>query len=98
MLFIGVVMTKYMVALAVFLTVCVGLALWRIDCLIKENTTLEIEKKACLEDKEEYKNAQVSSSKLIKKLRSEQVKQSTVEDCSNIALPAYVMGVFSELK
>lgn len=91
-------MTKYMVALALFLTLCVGLSLWKIDSLVRENTTLEIEKNACLEEKEEYKNAQVSSSKLIKKLRTEQVKQSPVEDCSNIALPSYVMGVFSELK
>ena len=98
MLFVGVVMTKYMVALAVFLTVCVGLALWRIDCLIKENTTLEIEKNECLKDKEEYKNAQVSSSKLIKTLRLERSKQSAVVDCSDTPLPEYVVRVFDQLK
>ena len=91
-------MTKYMIALAVFLAVCVGLALWRIDCLTKENARLEIEKKACLEEKEGYKNAQVSSSKLIKKLRTERVKQSSAVDCSDVALPEYVIRVFDQLK
>lgn len=91
-------MTKYMIALAVFLAVCVGLALWRVDALTKQNARLEIEKKACLEEKEGYKNAQVSSSKLIKKLRTERVKQSPVVDCSDVALPEYVIRVFDQLK
>lgn len=98
MLFVGVVMTKYVVALSVFLTVCVGLALWRIDCLTKENTTLEIEKNECLKDKEGYKNAQVASGKLIKELRLERTKQSAVVDCSDTPLPEYVVRVFDQLK
>ena len=91
-------MTKYMVALALFLTVCVGLALWKIDCLIKENTRLEIEKNACIEEKEGYANAQVASSKLIKELRVERTKQSVVVDCSDTPLPEYVIRVYDKLK
>lgn len=91
-------MTKYMIALSVFLAVCVGLALWRVDVLVKENTRLEIEKNECLEDKEEYKNAQVASSKLIKELRLEGAKQSPDVDCNNVALPEYVIRVFDKLK
>ena len=37
-------MTKYIAILCVFLAVCAGLALWRVDVLTKQNTTLEIEK------------------------------------------------------
>ena len=91
-------MTKYIVALCVFLAVCVGLALWRVDVLTKENARLETEKNACLDEKESYKNAQISSSKLIKELRSERVKQTSVVDCYNYALPEYVVRVFEQLK
>lgn len=91
-------MTKYMIALSVFLAVCVGLALWRVDVLVKENTRLEIEKNECLKDKEGYKNAQMASSKLVKELRTERVKQSADVDCYNFALPEYVTGVFEQLK
>lgn len=91
-------MTKYIVALCVFLAVCVGLALWRVDVLTKENARLETEKNACLDEKEGYKNAQISSSKLIKELRSERVKQTSVVDCHTFALPEYVIRVFEQLK
>lgn len=37
-------MTKYMIALCVFLAVCVSLALWRVNYLTKQNTQLETEK------------------------------------------------------
>jgi hypothetical protein len=91
-------MTKYIAALCVFLAVCVGLALWRVDVLTKENARLETEKNACLDEKEGYKNAQISSSKLIKELRSERVKQTSVVDCHTFALPEYVIRVFEQLK
>lgn len=91
-------MTKYIVALCVFLAVCVGLALWRVDVLTKQNARLETEKNACLDEKEGYKNAQISSSKLIKELRSERVKQTSVVDCHTFALPEYVIRVFEQLK
>ena len=91
-------MTKYIVAFSVFLVVCVGLALWRVDVLTKENTRIETEKKACLDEKEGYKNAQISSGKLIKELRSERAKQTSVVDCHNYALPEYVIRVFEQLK
>jgi hypothetical protein len=91
-------MTKFMIALSVFLAVCVGLALWRVDALTKQNTRLETEKKACLDEKEGYKNAQISSSKLIKTLRSERVKQASVVDCHSFALPEYVVRVLEQLK
>lgn len=91
-------MTKYMVAFSVFLAVCAGLALWRVDVLTKENARLEAEKKACLDEKEGYKNAQISSSKLIKELRSERAKHTSVVDCHNYALPEYVIRVFDQLK
>ena len=91
-------MTKYIVALCAFLAVCVGLALWRVDVLTKENARLETEKNACLDEKESYKNAQISSSKLIKELRSERAKQTSVVDCYNYALPEYVGRVFEQLK
>ena len=91
-------MSKYIVALCVFLAVCVGLALWRVDVLTKKNARLETEKNACLDEKEGYKNAQISSSKLIKELRSERVKQTSVVDCHTFALPEYVVRVFEQLK
>ena len=91
-------MTKYMVAFSVFLVVCVGLSLWRVDYLTKQNARLESEKNTCLEEKENYKNAQVSSSRLIKELRSEKAKLNTNIDCYNVALPEYVIRVFDKLK
>ena len=91
-------MTKYIAILCAFLVVCVGLALWRVDYLTKQNARLEAEKNACIEEKENYKNAQISSSKLIKELRSERVKQTSVVDCYNYALPEYVGRVFEQLK
>ena len=91
-------MTKYIAILCAFLAVCVGLALWRVDALTKQNARLETEKKACLDEKESYKNAQISSSKLIKELRSERAKQTSVVDCYNYALPEYVGRVFEQLK
>ena len=91
-------MTKYIAILCAFLAVCVGLALWRVDALTKQNARLETEKKACLDEKESYKNAQISSSKLIKELRSERAKQTSVVDCYNYALPEYVVRVFEQLK
>ena len=91
-------MTKYMIAFSVFLVVCVGLSFWRVDYLTKQNARLEAEKNACIEEKENYKNAQVSSSKLIKELRSEKVKLNTNIDCYNVALPEYVIRVFDKLK
>lgn len=91
-------MNKYIITLAVFLAIALGLSLWRIDSLTKQNTTLKIEKNACIKEKENYKNAQVSSSKLIKELRLKRVEQSPVVDCSNTPLPEYVIGVFNKLK
>lgn len=86
---------KYMI---IILAVLAGLAIWRVDYLTKENTRLEVEKKACLDEKEGYKNAQVSSSKLIKELRSKRVEQSPAVDCNDVALPEYVVRVFDKLK
>jgi hypothetical protein len=76
----------------------VGLALWRVDVLTKENSRLETEKNACIEEREGYKNAQISSSKLIKELRLEKVKQTSDVDCYTVALPEYVIRVFDKLK
>ena len=91
-------MTKYIAILCAFLAICVGLSLWRVDVLTKQNARLETEKKSCLDEKEGYKNAQISSSKLIKELRSERAKQTSVVDCDNYALPDYVVRVFEQLK
>ena len=91
-------MTKYIAILCAFFFFFVGLALWRVDFLRKENARLAAEKNACIEEKENYKNAQVSSSKLIKELRSERAKQTSVVDCYNYALPEYVGRVFEQLK
>ena len=91
-------MTKYIVALCVFLAVCVGLSLWRVDVLTKQNARLETEKKACLDEKESYKNAQISSSKLIKELRKKALADKPVVDCFNSPLPEYVVRVFEQLK
>lgn len=91
-------MTKYIAILCAFLAVCVGLALWRVDALTKQNARLETEKKACLDEKESYKNAQISSSKLIKELRSKKAKLNNNIDCYNVALPEYVIRVFDKLK
>lgn len=91
-------MTKFLIGLVVALCVCLGLALWSRDGLIKENAKLIEEKNQCLEDKEEYKNAQISSSKLIKELRSNGVKSSANVDCGYVALPEYVVRVFDKLK
>ena len=87
-----------MVAFSVFLVVCVGLALWRVDYLTKQNAKITLERNTCIEEKENYRNAQVSSSKLIKELRSEKAKLNTNIDCYNVALPEYVIRVFDKLK
>ena len=91
-------MKRYLVTFCVILTILLGLAIWRLDYLTKQNTKITLEKKACLEEKENYKNAQVSSSKLIKELRSEKAKLNTNIDCYNVALPEYVIRVFDKLK
>ena len=86
---------KYLV---IVLAVLAGLALWRVDYLTKKNMTLEIEKKTNLDEMEGYKNAQISSSKLIKELQSAKAQSKTDTDCSDIALPEYVVRVFDKLK
>ena len=86
---------KYIIIL---LSVLVGLAFWRVDYLTRQNTSLEIEKKAYLQDMEGYKNAQISSSKLIKELQSAKAKQKVDTDCSDTPLPEYVIRVFDKLK
>lgn len=91
-------MTKYIVALCVFLAVCVGLALWRVDVLTKENARLETEKNACLDEKEGYKNAQISASIKIKELRQKALADKPVVDCYNSPMPQYVVRVFEQLK
>ena len=80
------------------LGVLLGLACWRIDALTKQNAVLETEVKTLIKEKESYKDAQISSSKLIKELRIERAKQSPNVDCSSIALPEYVVRVFDQLK
>lgn len=86
---------KYII---IVLAVLAGLALWRVDYLTKENVTLEIEKKTYLDEMEGYKNAQISSSKLIKELQSAKVQSKTDTDCSDTPLPEYVIRVFDKLK
>ena len=86
---------KYIIIL---LSVLVGLAFWRVDYLTRQNTSLEIEKKTYLDEMEGYKNAQISSSKLIKELQSAKVQSKTDTDCSDTPLPEYVIRVFDKLK
>lgn len=86
---------KYIIIL---LSVLVGLAFWRVDYLTRQNTSLEIEKKTYLDEMEGYKNAQISSSKLIKELQSAKVQSKTDTDCSDTPLPEYVTRVFDKLK
>lgn len=86
---------KYIIIL---LSVLVGLAFWRVDYLTKKNVTLEIEKKTYLDEMEGYKNAQISSSKLIKELQSAKAQSKTDTDCSDTPLPEYVVRVFDKLK
>ena len=86
---------KYIIIL---LSVLVGLAFWRVDYLTKKNVTLEIEKKTFLDEMEGYKNAQISSSKLIKELQSAKAQSKTDTDCSDTPLPEYVVRVFDKLK
>jgi hypothetical protein len=86
---------KYIIIL---LSVLVGLAFWRVDYLTRQNTSLEIEKKTYLDEMEGYKNAQISSSKLIKELQSAKVQSKTDTDCSDTPLPEYVVRVFDKLK
>lgn len=86
---------KYII---IVLAVLAGLALWRVDYLTKENVTLEIEKKTYLDEMEGYKNAQISSSKLIKELQSAKAQSKTDTDCSDTPLPEYVIRVFDKLK
>ena len=76
----------------------VGLAYWRIDYLTRQNATLKAERDVCLNQREEDKNAQISSSKLIKELRSSKAQPTSVVDCDNVALPEYVVRVFDKLK
>ena len=91
-------MTKYIAILCAFLAVCVGLALWRVDYLTKQNARLETEKKACLDEKESYKNAQISASIKIKELRQKALADKPVVDCYNSPMPEYVVRVFEQLK
>lgn len=91
-------MTKYIAILCAFLAVCVGLALWRVDVLTKQNARLETEKKACLDEKESYKNAQISASIKIKELRQKALADKPVVDCYNSPMPEYVVRVFEQLK
>ena len=91
-------MTKYIAILCAFLAVCVGLALWRVDVLTKQNARLETEKKACLDEKESYKNAQISASIKIKELRQKAIADKPVVDCYNSPMPEYVGRVFEQLK
>ena len=91
-------MTKYIAILCAFLAVCVGLALWRVDVLTKQNARLETEKKACLDEKESYKNAQISASIKIKELRKKAIADKPVVDCYNSPMPEYVVRVFEQLK
>ena len=86
---------KYLV---IVLSVLVGLAFWRVDYLTRQNTSLEIEKKTFLDEMEGYKNAQISSSKLIKELQSAKAQSKTDTDCSDTPLPEYVVRVFDKLK
>ena len=86
---------KYIVIL---LSILVGLAYWRVDYLTRQNTSLEIEKKTYLDEMEGYKNAQISSSKLIKELQSAKAEQKVDTDCSDTPLPEYVTRVFDKLK
>ena len=86
---------KYII---IVLAILAGLALWRVDYLTKKNVTLEIEKKTYLDEMEGYKNAQISSSKLIKELQSAKAEQKVDTDCSDIPLPEYVTRVFDKLK
>ena len=86
---------KYIV---IVLSILVGLAFWRVDYLTRQNTSLEIEKKTYLDEMEGYKNAQISSSKLIKELQSAKVQSKTDTDCSDTPLPEYVVRVFDKLK
>ena len=91
-------MTNYMAILWAVLVVCVGLALWRVDALTKQNARLETEKKACLDEKESYKNAQISASIKIKELRQKALADKPVVDCYNSPMPEYVGRVFEQLK
>ena len=91
-------MTKYIAILCAFLAVCVGLALWRVDVLTKQNARLETEKKACLDEKESYKNAQISASIKIKKLRQKALADKPVVDCYNSPMPKFVVDELSKLK
>ena len=86
---------KYIV---IVLSILVGLAFWRVDYLTRQNTSLEIEKKTYLDEMEGYKNAQISSSKLIKELQSAKAQSKTDTDCSDTPLPEYVVRVFDKLK
>lgn len=86
---------KYII---IVLAILAGLALWRVDYLTKKNVTLELEKKTYLDEMEGYKNAQISSSKLIKELQSAKAQSKTDTDCSDTPLPEYVVRVFDKLK
>lgn len=80
------------------MAILTGLALWRVDYLTKKNVTLELEKKTYLDEMEGYKNAQISSSKLIKELQSAKAEHKVDADCSDTPLPEYVTRVFDKLK
>lgn len=82
----------------IILAVLAGLAFWRVDYLTKQNTKLELEKKTFLDEMEGYKNAQISSSKLIKELQSAKAQSKADTDCSDTPLPEYVVRVFDKLK
>ena len=87
-------MGKYILILILLCITLFSWALWERDNKI----TYKNNYNSCLQEKEDYKNAQISSSKLIKKLREEASKDKPPVDCYNSPMPDSIRELLINLK
>lgn len=87
-------MGKYILIL---ILLCIALFSWAIH--ERDNRiTYENNYNSCLREKENYKNAQISSNKLIKELREEVSKNNNSMDCYNSPMPDSIRELLLKLK
>ena len=92
------IMTKYLLIACVFLGAVCAFLYNGYDNRGKEIARLETQIKALETEKEGYKNAQISSSEIIKKLRLAVAADKEPVDCYNSPLPAAYRELLNELK
>lgn len=86
---------KYILGLAVLMSVWCYYLNYRIDVLKKENTTLQAEKNSLCDTIREYKNAQVEANNEIKNLRKKISVDKTALDWYREPLPKNIYDVIN---